>query len=62
MMASFAGRKPGSGSPLPVLGLPGIISSAPAYEPGVIEIDQRRELFVDDFLVDGPDRLELRLR
>jgi hypothetical protein len=33
MMASFAGRKPGSGSLLPVLGLPGIISSAPADEP-----------------------------
>jgi hypothetical protein len=32
-MAGFAGRKPGSGSLLPVLGLPGIISSAPAYEP-----------------------------
>jgi hypothetical protein len=62
MMASLAGRKPGSGSLLPVLGLPGIISSAPACEPGVIEIDRRRELFVDDFLVDGPYRLELRLQ
>ena len=60
MLASFAGCKPGSGSLLPVLGLPGIISSAPADEPEVIEIDRRRELFVEDFLVHRRDGLELR--
>ena len=61
-MASLAGRKPGSGSLLPVLGVLGIVPSAPAYEPGVIEIDTRRERFVDDFPVDRRDGPELRLR
>ena len=38
------------------------MSSAPADEPGVIEVGTRRELFVDDFLIDRRDGLELRLQ
>jgi hypothetical protein len=61
-MASLAGRKAGPGSLLLVLSVLGIVSSAPAGEPGAIEIGTRRELFVDDFLIDRRDGLELRLQ
>jgi hypothetical protein len=38
------------------------VPSVPADEPGVIELGTRRELFVDDFLIDRCDGLELRLQ
>src|SRR6516225_6712801 len=61
-MTGLAGRKPGPGSLLLVLGLLGMVPSAAADESGVIEIGTRRELFVDDFLIDRRDGLELRLQ
>ena len=61
-MTGLAGRKPGPGSLLLVLSLLGLVPSAPADEPGVIELGTRRELFVDDFLIDRRDGLELRLQ
>ena len=45
-----------------VLGLLGMANGAPADEPQVVEIGTRRELFVDDFLIDRRDGLELRLQ
>ncbi len=61
-MAGFTGRKSGLGCSLVVLGLTGMMPCSPADEPGVIEIGTRRELFVDDFLTDRRDGLELRLQ
>jgi hypothetical protein len=45
-----------------VLGLFGMVLSASADNPGVTDIGTRRELFVDDFLIDRRDGLELRLQ
>jgi len=45
-----------------VLGLLGMANGAPADEPQVVEIGSRRELFVDEFLIDRRDGLELRLQ
>ena len=45
-----------------VIGVLGMALHATADEPGVIEIGSRRELFVDDFLIDRRDGLELRLQ
>ena len=61
-MAGCTGRKAGLGSLLLVLSLLGMVSSAPADDSGVVEIGTRRELFVDDFLIDRRDGLELRLQ
>jgi hypothetical protein len=58
------GTRPGFGigSLLLVLGLFGMAPSARADEPKAIEIGARRELFVDDFLIDRRDGQGLRLQ
>ncbi|MGC8643457.1 MAG: hypothetical protein ACP5XB_26670, partial [Isosphaeraceae bacterium] len=45
-----------------ILALIAIGQAAPAAPPALIEIGGRRELFVDDFLVDQRNGLELRLQ
>jgi hypothetical protein len=61
-MAGFTGPGSGVGCLLVVLGLFGMGPTASADDPGVIEIDTRRELFVDEFLIDRRENLELRLQ
>src|SRR4051794_15614046 len=61
-MAGNTLRKVGHCSLLLVLGLFGVLPSATADEPGGIDIGTRRELFVDEFLIDRRDGLELRLQ
>ncbi len=59
---TLAGSRISLGGLLLSLALIGIGDAAPGVEPAVIEMGGRRELFVDDFLVDRRDGLELRLQ
>src|SRR4051794_35245325 len=61
-MAGLTRPVAGPCSLLLVLGVFGMVRPASADEPGVIQIGTRRELFVDDFLIDRRGGLELRLQ
>ena len=52
----------GFGGLVTVLGLIFGTSAALADEPSVIELGGRRELFVDEYLIEKRDGLELRLQ
>src|SRR3954465_16012582 len=61
-MAGLTRPVAGPCSLLLVLRVFGMVRPPSADQPGMIQIGTRRELFVDDFLIDRRERLELRLQ